>query len=225
MAASIDSMSGATRRAFLVGFGAAITGSAPEAWAKPAKPALPKIPVAFAIAARSVEKDGKRTSAPVVTRAWVLAQLEQANQIFGEHAIGFREAKEATTLDEKMCALENRADRDALASELRAGVINVFFVESLRDVDDPKLHRMGVMWRNLRDLKKKYVIVAASARETTLAHEIGHYLGNDHSYVKNNLMSYERDGGKVTLNAEQAAKSRRTAGAHFLKKELISEEA
>ena len=158
---------------------------------------------------------------PVVTRAWVLAQLEQANAIFGEHAIGFREAKEAAALDEKLSVLENRSDRDALASELRAGVVNVFLVESLRDVDDPKLHRMGVMWRNLRDLKKKYVIVAASARETTLAHEIGHYLGNDHSYVKNNLKSYERDGGKVTLNADQAARARRTAAAHFAKKELI----
>jgi hypothetical protein len=214
-------MSGGGRRAFLVGTVAAWAGSVSSAWAKPAKPPLPKIPLAFSIAARTVEKEGKRTSVPVVTRAWVLAQLEQANSIFGEHAIGFREAKDATTLDEKMAALENRADRDALAAELQAGVVNVFFVESLRDVDDPKLHRMGVMWRNLSNLKKKYVIVAASARETTLAHEIGHYLGNDHSYVKNNLMSYERDGGKVTLNADQAARARRTAEAHFAKKDLV----
>lgn len=218
-------MSGGGRRAFLVGFGATFAGSVSGAWAKPSPPALPKIPVAFAIAARTIEKDGKRTSAPVVTRAWVVAQLEQANAIFGEHAIGFREAKEATALDEKLAMLENRSDRDALASELRAGVVNVFFVESLRDVDDPKLHRMGVMWRNLRDLKKKYVIVAASARETTLAHEIGHYLGNDHSYVKNNLMSYTRDGGKVTLNADQAARARRTAEAHFAKKDLVAGDA
>ena len=217
---------GAGRRAFLLGFGALCGGTARSAWAKPEAKALPKVPVAFAVAGRSVvDKAGKRTVEPVVTRAWIDAQLAQANAIFGEHGIGFREAKELAALDEKMCALEDRSDRDALATELRGGVINVFFVESLRDVDDPKLHRMGVMWRNLRDLKKKYVIVAASARETTLAHEIGHYLGNDHSYVKNNLMSYARDGGKVTLNADQAARARRTAEAHFAKKDLVASDA
>ncbi|MBL8743907.1 MAG: hypothetical protein JNK04_22515 [Myxococcales bacterium] len=206
-----------------MGLGAAIAGTASSARGKPAKPALPKVPLAFAVATRSVlDKNGKRIREPVVTRAWIDDQLENANSIFGEHDIRFREAKEMTTLDETHALLEDRGDRDALAAELRAGVINVFFVESLRDVDDPKLHRMGVMWRNLRDLKKKYVIVAASARETTMAHEIGHYLGNDHSYVKNNLMSYQRDGGKVTLNAEQAARSRRTAEAHFAKKDLVA---
>lgn len=222
-------MFGGTRRAFLVGLcgsGLGVVASpVSSAWAKPSQAALPKIPLAFAVAARVVEKDGKRASVPVVTRAWIDAQLEQANTIFGEHQLGFREAKQIRALDEKHCALENRADRDALASELSSGVLNVFFVESLRDVDDPKLHRMGVMWRNLRDLKKKYVIVAESARSTTLAHEIGHYLGNDHSFVKNNLMSYERDGGKVTLNADQAARARRTAAAHFAKKELVDSDA
>ena len=37
---------------------------------------------------------------------------------------------------------------------------------------------------------------------TTLAHELGHFLGNGHAYVKNNLMSYERDGGEVFLDAD-----------------------
>jgi len=196
-----------------------------RAAAKGEPPKLLRVPLAFAIAGRHRKKEGKEMLEPVVSRAWLDEQLLTANTIFGEHAIGFREAKPSRDLEERFVALENRADRDALAPSLLAEVVNVFVVESLRDVDDPKLHRMGVMWRNLRDLKKKYVIVAASARTTTLAHEIGHYLGNDHSYVKNNLMSYDRDGGKVTLSADQAARARRTALAHFANKQLLEPEA
>jgi hypothetical protein len=69
-------------------------------------------------------------------------------------------------------------------------------------------------------LKQRYVIVSSAARETTLAHELGHFLGNPHSFVKNNLMSYERDGGQVFLDESQGAISRKTARLLFAKKEL-----
>ena len=51
---------------------------------------------------------------------------------------------------------------------------------------------------------------------------LGHFLGNPHSYVKNNLMSYDRDGGKVFLDDAQGQKARKTARALFASKELVA---
>lgn len=180
------------------------------------------VPIAIAVAQREVEVDGKRKLERVVTRAFVEAQLATANELFAPHAVRFFEREPAGDLPESAARLETAADRDALATAMVAGVANVYFVESLRDVDDPKLHRMGVCWRKLSNLKKRYVIVAASAQPTTLAHELGHFLGNPHSYVKNNLMSYDRDGGKVFLDDAQGQKARKTARALFASKELVA---
>lgn len=213
---------GLSRRVFLAAAGATggslLTGSA---FAKPdPKPLV--VPYAIGVVTRKVDKDGKTVDAPVVSKAFVDEQLKQCAEIFGEFALSFAAGAKERALDGKMAKLEDRADRDAMADFMLPGVVNIYFVESLRDVDDPKKHRMGVTWRKLSNLKKKYVIVAASARETTLAHELGHFLGNDHSYVKNNLMSYDRDGGKVFLDATQGAKSRKTALALFASKELVA---
>lgn len=80
---------------------------------------------------------------------------------------------------------------------------------------------MGVAWRCLRDLEKKYVLVAAYAREMVLAHELGHFLGNPHSNVKNNLMSYDHDEhGLVFIDGTQARVARATARQLFAKKKL-----
>jgi len=185
-----------------------------------AKDTLPPIPLAIQIAWET--SGGDKDEAPVVSKAFLDDQIERANAVFGEHGISFVEAAERGRLPASKAVVETRDDRDAFVDSMQKGLANVFLVRSLRDVDDPSLYRMGVTWRNLKNLKKKYVIVAASALTTTLAHELGHFLGNDHTSVKNNLMSYDRDGGKVFLDARQGERSRRTARGLFAKKELVS---
>lgn len=179
---------------------------------------VPSLPLAIAVARRA------EGSAPVVDAAFVSHALERANEIFGEHGLSFFAPEPARALGATHADLEDRAARDALASDLVDQRINVFIVRSLRDVDDPALHRMGVTWRKLSNLKKRYVIVAASARDTTLAHELGHFLGNDHSYVKNNLMSYDRDEEAthphIFLDAKQGARAAQAARALFASGEL-----
>ncbi len=176
------------------------------------------IPLSLRIALR-----GGDEPAAVVSEAFVDELLKQTQAIFGEHELSFVERSARGDVAATHRALETREDRNALAAHLTAGVANVFLVESLRDVDDPRLYRMGVMWRNLRNLKKRYVIVAASAAPTTLAHELGHFLGLGHTSVKNNLMSYAReDGAKVFLDAKQGETCRRTAAALFAKGELAA---
>ncbi|MFO0556072.1 MAG: hypothetical protein U0271_47280 [Polyangiaceae bacterium] len=182
---------------------------------------VPSIPLAFGVAQELLGEGDKAATVGVVTRDFIDAQLAQANTIFGEHGVAFHEARDLVDLPQKTARLESATDRDAMSEHMQKQVVNIFFVASLRDVDDKKVFRMGVTWRKLSDLSKKYIIVAASALPTTMAHELGHYLGNDHSSVKNNLMSYDREpGAKVFLDDKQGEKARKTALALFAKKTL-----
>lgn len=180
--------------------------------------AIPAIPLAIRVA-REKSESGEET--PVVGEDFIDDLIDEAKSIYAEHRLSFIDTGRGA-LPASRAELETRADRDAMAEHVESGVANVFLVRSLRDVDDPKLYRMGVMWRCLKNLKKKYVIVAASARPTTLAHELGHFLGLDHSSVKNNLMSYQREpGAKIFLDERQADKCRKTARGLFATKELV----
>jgi hypothetical protein len=184
--------------------------------------ALPPLGVSVAVA-----RVGQgAAAASVVDDAFVARHLARANEIFGEHGLSFAEVEPRRPLASGFADLETRTDRDALAAELVDKRINIFFVRSLRDVDDPKLFRMGVTWRKLSNLRKRYVIVAANSLPTTSAHELGHFLGNEHAYVRNNLMSYLRDDESthphIFLDAAQGARAQRTARALLAKGELAA---
>ncbi|CAN98551.1 hypothetical protein predicted by Glimmer/Critica [Sorangium cellulosum So ce56] len=84
-------------------------------------------------------------------------------------------------------------------------------VASLRDVDDPRRFRMGVHWRRRATPERRFVILAANARPTVLAHELGHFFGLGHSGVDDNVMSYARTGAPVSFDAAQIAKIRSAA--------------
>lgn len=176
------------------------------------KPIAPPLPLSIAIGAAN----GKTAQ----TEAWVDAQIDAAQAIYNEFGVSFRKAN-TRRLTPELMRLETRADRDALAAHLEAGRINVFVVASLRDVDDPKLYRMGVHWAPNGDLKRQYVIVSAAARKTTLAHEIGHYFTLQHMFVADNLMSYSRTGGVVFLNAKQKADVIASVRSHVAKKTIV----
>jgi hypothetical protein len=135
--------------------------------------------------------------------AWIDAQLAEAERLFGPRGLHLKKTAQRP-LDERFAKLETRKDRDALTAQLQKGVINVMIVASLRDVDDPRLHRMGVHWAPVGKPGVHYVIVARDAWESTMAHEIGHFFGLPHSASKNNLMSYDRDGAAAFLDDYQA---------------------
>jgi hypothetical protein len=180
------------------------------------EPPLPPIPLRFRVARARAD-----APAGVVNDVFIASQLAESNRLFAPHGISFIEATTAREpVGSEHARLEDAKARDALAAFIQRGVLDVFFVAFLRDVDDPVLERMGVTWRMRSDLAKRYVIVSAVAREATLAHELGHVLGNGHTAVLNNLMSYERDGGPVSLDTAQGAKSRRTARDLFARRVL-----
>lgn len=164
---------------------------------------LPMLPLSIGVA----ELDGK----PVATAAFVKLQLDEAKRLLSVHQVRVDRAR-IRPLPESAAALETADDRDALAAFVEPRVINVFIVGSLRDVDDPRRMRMGVRWRLRRNVRKDYVIVTASAMPTTLCHELGHFFGNGHSSVVNNVMSYRRDDpAKVAFDKQQGIVMRRVA--------------
>ena len=141
--------------------------------------------------------------ARIADDAWVNEQIATANELFGPLGVKFRWTIEAA-LPEPHGEMHSRSDRDVLTKRLERGVVNVFLVRELEDVDEPGRFRMGVTWTSRID-QKRYIVLARSAKPSVLAHELGHLFGNQHTSVANNLMSYSRDGGTIFLDDRQKA--------------------
>jgi hypothetical protein len=183
-AASFFAVSGA------VAFACALV--AHDAHAAPA-PSDVTFPISIAVAL----EDG----APAANDAWISTQIDDANELYGPLGVRFR-----WTLRREIPAahaqMHSRADRDALAPLAEKNVIDVFVVAALEDVDEPGRFRKGVAWTSKPD-GKRFLILSKIAPRTVLAHELGHFFGNGHSDVPDNLMSYSRTGGRVFLDEAQ----------------------
>jgi len=112
----------------------------------------------------------------VVSPQWIAAQVSTANQQFAALDVGFQVAG-AKVLPVAAAHLRSRADRSALAAHVEGRVIHVFVTGQLDNVDDDQ-PVYGVTWRKGA---RKFVILAANARELVLAHELGHVFGLPHS--------------------------------------------
>jgi hypothetical protein len=152
----------------------------------------------------AVYVDGKR----VVDDAWIQKQWAAVDRLYAGFGIRF-ERRASHELPEKNARLETKEDRDALGEHFVDGVVNVFFVKALMDIDEIGRIRQGVCWRAPK--QKRFVAVASNAGPTVLAHELGHLLGNGHSKVVDNVMSYDRSGGPVFFDSNQKKTMRRTA--------------
>ncbi len=155
---------------------------------------------------------------PVARRDWLDAQIAAARELFAPFGVAFAPS-DGPPLDARSAAVETRADRDAFASHVTPHVIDVFVVASLNDVDEPGRPRRGVHWHAPGGAH--YVILIGTAPPTVLAHELGHYFGNAHSPVPDNVMSYERTGAPVFFDAEQGRRIRARARAYVQTRELL----
>lgn len=185
------------RRAFLWSLAAAL-----PARSLAAAPTSAVFPLSIAVAA---------DPEPVVADCWLDQQVREAERLLANQGVHVAWA-ERRQLPASAAMLETADDRDDLAAHVRPAVVNVFVVRSLRDVDDPSRTRMGVRWRLRRDLRRDYVIVSSRAVPSVLAHELGHYFGNGHSTVVDNVMSYRRrDRRQLTFDTRQGRVMRQTA--------------
>lgn len=199
---------------------------------RPSSLVLLLLPALVALAATPTRADDGLRAVPVVFHVaetkgvpaaddtFLESELEHANTIYRE--LGLELVRVSTTkLAERHARIVERRDRDALGPELRAGVINVFIVACLMDVDEPGRERRGVHWRVRSNRKRHFVIVSAISGPYVLAHELGHFFGNpEHSDVPGNLMSYQQTGEVPVLNAAQRENVARTVASLFASGEL-----
>lgn len=156
----------------------------------------------FGVAFHVAEPEG----VPVRDDAWIDAQLAEAERLFGPEGVHFRWVVRTIGKPGKgRVDVETREDRDAFADGLEPRLVNVFVVRSLMDVDEPGRVRRGVTWTQRKD-RRRYIVLSSIAMPSVLAHELGHFFGNGHTTVVDNLMSYERGVGVVFLSAEQKAR-------------------
>ena len=183
-----------------------------------AQPGVTTLPLVL----NTAEVDGR----PVVTRRWAREQVANANTLFRPHRVAF-EVHARHAMDGSHARLENRVDRHLLGHLLHPQRIDVFFVESLRDVDEPERYRQGVHWRPRGDAypeRAHFVIVSSIAGPTVLAHELGHYFGNGHSDVPGNIMCYERGDVPPFFDETQGARIRFSVRRFLRDAELVRAE-
>lgn len=122
-------------------------------------------------------------------KEWLVAQVERANQVFAPAGVSFVPIGLVALRDRD---LDDREDRSRLGRHLEQGVVNVFVVRAMRDVDDPTQWRRGVHWRLPWRRERHFVVITSIAPPITLAHELGHFFGNPkHRWVSGNVMSYD----------------------------------
>jgi hypothetical protein len=155
---------------------------------------------------------------PLADTRWLSAEIDTAEGLFEPFGVHFARV-DGAPLDARLAHMETRDDRNSLASHVTAREIDVFVVGSLRDVDDPAQMRRGVHWH--APSGAHYLILIASASTNVLAHELGHYFGNSHSHVLDNVMSYERSGAPVFFDAEQGKRIAGRARAYVKSGELV----
>jgi hypothetical protein len=159
-----------------------------------------------------VDDDGT----PVQSLEWVTAQIAGAQDRFAEATEATFEVVEVEPLPAAQRDIVSRLDRDKLGRpHFSRGVVHVFVVGSLADVDGPGEIR-GVHWRDRTNTARRWVILSSIAGSMTLTHELGHFFSLPHSRYAGSLMN-KRPGGppfaERRFHAKEAAKMRRAKAA------------
>jgi hypothetical protein len=143
--------------------------------------------------------------APVLPRAEAERFVVEVNRLYAPANLCFA-LQEIRDLDVD-ADLETVRDRVALRAHLVPRAINVFLVRSMRDPEPDittvraaaRVGREPSGWLNGAQvtapgqIPATYLIVRAGTGPTTLAHELGHLLGEGHHAGEGNIMSYGLD--------------------------------
>ena len=121
--------------------------------------------------------------------AWVREQIEQADRHFALIDTSF-EIVAADAVPASELEIDDRAERDALGHDrFTRGVVHVFVVGRLADVDIAGNEIRGVHWRERADRSHRWVILSRIAGSLVLSHELGHVVGLPHSTYDISLMN------------------------------------
>jgi hypothetical protein len=139
---------------------------------------------------------------PVVSAADLAQLLDEVNTLYQAAAVRFVLVG-VRALDEDG-ALTTHRQRRAFAGSTSPRAINVVFVESIVDPEPSpstaraaaRLGRAPSGWLNGAEVPMRerppglYLLVRAGAGAMTLAHELGHFLGEGHHPDAENVMAY-----------------------------------
>ncbi len=126
---------------------------------------------------------------PAQDVAWVTAQVEQAHRHFARIDTSF-EVVAADAVPASDLEIDSREERDALGHDrFTRGVVHVFVVGRLADVDIAGNEIRGVHWRERADRTHRWVILSKIAGSLVLSHELGHFFGLPHSTYDISLMN------------------------------------
>lgn len=150
-------------------------------------------------------------SGAVVDRAWIDAEMAVAERIYAP--LGFHvRVHQVRAIGTELARIEDPRMRERFAPLVTPHELQVFIVRSLRDDAQVGVYRGGVTWDSHTTPSRRYIILAATAFGSTLAHEMGHFFGlQPHSTMRNNLMSYDRDDALLFLDAPQQSIVKSTA--------------
>ncbi len=158
---------------------------------------------------------------PAKSERWIQNQIRRADRVFAPTGLSFESAG-VQRLPGLHAVLETRNDRNQLARYLERGVVNVFVVDEMFDVDNRSEWRRGVHWRLQWRPDQHYLVLTGIAPPTTLAHELGHFFGNRrHRGVRGNIMSYEH-GPAPTFDPDQLRRVETTARDFLRRRRLLT---
>ncbi len=119
--------------------------------------------------------------APVQTPRWLAGQISEANRVFEPLGVGF-ELDGLHPNGSQWADIDTRLKRDQLGRRDRdGGVVHVFMVRRLGDVDLAGEEIRGVHWRDRAEPSQRWIILSALGSHRVLAHELGHFFGLRHS--------------------------------------------
>lgn len=126
---------------------------------------------------------------PVVTPVWFAEQVSEANRLFADIDVAF-EVVDVRSEPATLAKIESRSDRDHLGRDAHdPGVVHVWTVTRLADVDIEGDEIRGVHWRDRADTTRRFIILSSIAGSRTLAHELGHFFGLPHSTYAASIMN------------------------------------